>query len=61
VLSEREANIFEMVVGYLWVVMFLTWSTPIYLYPMLYRRNLAMEGSWVPFSVLQMVGEKMRW
>jgi hypothetical protein len=59
--SEREANIPEMVAGYLWVVLFLAWSTPIYLYPMLYRSNLGMEDSWVPFSVLEMVGEKMRW
>jgi hypothetical protein len=59
--SEREANIFEMVAGYSWVVLFLTWSTPIYLYPMLYRSNLGIEDSWVPFSVLKTVGEKMRW
>jgi hypothetical protein len=59
--SKREANVFEMAAGYIWVIVFLTWSTPMYLYPMLYRSNVGMEGSWVPFSVLQMVGERMRW
>jgi lysylphosphatidylglycerol synthetase-like protein (DUF2156 family) len=38
--------------GYIWVIMFFAWSSPIYIYPTLYRVRGGMEDSILPFSVL---------
>lgn len=38
--------------GYVWVVLFLAWSWPAYMYPMLYRTRANSEDSFLPFSVL---------
>lgn len=49
----------ERILGRVWVVAFLTWSTPMYLYPMLWRSNIGLEDSMIPFSVVKML--KQRW
>ena len=38
--------------GYVWVVLFLSWSWPAYMYPMLYRIRKGSEDSLLPFSVV---------
>lgn len=38
------------VFGFIWVLMFLTWSAPAYLYPMMWRSNLGLNDSTIPFS-----------
>ena len=42
----------EKMVGYLWVALFMTWSTPVYLYPILYRSRAGLNDSVVPFSIV---------
>ena len=39
--------------GYAWLVIFLSWSMPVYLYPTLYRTRDSTQGSVLPFSILR--------
>lgn len=39
--------------GYVWLVIFLSWSMPVYLYPTLYRTKGSTQGSVLPFSPLR--------
>ena len=41
-----------VLVGYIWVVLFLSWSWPAYMYPMLYRTREESADSFLPFSVV---------
>lgn len=41
-----------VLLGYIWVVLFLSWSWPAYMYPMLYRTREGSAGSFLPFSVV---------
>jgi len=38
--------------GYVWVVLFLSWSWPAYMYPMLYRAREGSADSFLPISVV---------
>ncbi|OCK82941.1 hypothetical protein K432DRAFT_470169 [Lepidopterella palustris CBS 459.81] len=49
--KQRAASAKEKAVGAAWVALFLTWSTPVYLYPMMWRGALGLEDSTVPWSV----------
>ena len=44
-----------LLVGYIWVVLFLSWSWPAYMYPMLYRTREGSADSFLPFSVVGML------
>ncbi|PVH99772.1 hypothetical protein DM02DRAFT_710414 [Periconia macrospinosa] len=46
-------------VGFVWVAFWLTWSVPAYMYPMLWRANLGLNGSTVSFSFFG--GGEERW
>lgn len=37
-------------VGFIWVSLFLVWTVPVYLYPMMWRSNLGLNDSTIPFS-----------
>ena len=39
--------------GYVWLATLLSWSVPVWLYPMLYRTRSGMQDSVLPFSPLQ--------
>jgi hypothetical protein len=41
----------EMGVGFIWVAMFLTWSIPAYVYPMMWRSQLGLNDSTIPFTL----------
>ena len=41
--------------GYVWVVLFIAWSFPAYMYPMLYRIREGSEDSFLPFSIVRML------
>lgn len=53
--SFRPPSLEERILGRVWVVAFLTWCTPMYLYPMLWRSNMGLEDSTIPFSVVKML------
>lgn len=44
------------VLGYLWVLIFLVWSTPIWIYPSIYQNNGGAKYQMVPFSLLKAAG-----
>lgn len=37
--------------GFAWVAIFLVWSVPAYMYPMLWRANQGLQDSTIPFSL----------
>ncbi|KAH7385344.1 membrane bound O-acyl transferase family-domain-containing protein [Phaeosphaeria sp. MPI-PUGE-AT-0046c] len=39
------------IIGFAWVLVFLTWSVPVYMYPMLWRANQGLQDSTIPFSL----------
>jgi Membrane bound O-acyl transferase family len=43
------------VVGYVWVVVFLAWSTPVWVYPAIRMNNGGVDDRILPFSVLRML------
>ncbi|PYH90290.1 hypothetical protein BO71DRAFT_402341 [Aspergillus ellipticus CBS 707.79] len=49
---NRPASRGERVIGFVWVGLFLAWSLPAYLYPMLYRSNMGLEDSVVSLSII---------
>lgn len=51
----RPPSLGERILGRLWVVAFFTWSIPVYFYPMLWRSNMGLEDSTIPFSVVKML------
>ena len=53
--SNRPAMLIERIVGFTWVTLFLSWSIPVYLYPMLYRTSAGLEDSTIPFSIVRML------
>lgn len=57
--SLRPPSLGERILGRIWVVAFLTWSTPVYFYPMLWRSNMGLEDSTIPFSVVRMLRQGM--
>jgi hypothetical protein len=41
----------EKALGVTWVALFLTWSVPAYIYPMMWRSNQGLTDSTIPFSI----------
>ncbi|TVY80984.1 Acetyltransferase ataH [Lachnellula suecica] len=48
--NERHASLKWRILGYIWVLVFLTWSVPSYLFPILIRSG--QEESIIPFSII---------
>lgn len=40
-------------VGYFWLILFLSWSTPVWSFPLLYRNSGRLKSSIVPFSIVR--------
>lgn len=56
--ETRKSILIGRLIVYAWVGLFLAWSSPAYMYPMMYRRNMGLNDSVVPFSVIGIV---QRW
>jgi len=48
--SDGQAKLWEYIAGYFWVLGFLTWSVPSYLFPVLSRSGPG--NSTIPFSIV---------
>lgn len=44
-------NALTRTIGFAWVSVFLIWSVPAYMYPMLWRANQGLQDSTIPFSL----------
>ena len=54
-MTREETPSWAKVVGYVWVVVFLTWSTPVYVYPAIRRNRGEEKGRILPFSLLRVL------
>jgi hypothetical protein len=52
-IGDTKINIRNKVVGYIWVMSFLVWSTPAWLYPQAARPS---NQSILPFSIIKFLG-----
>lgn len=52
--AAAAASVFRptVLIGYIWVIMFITWSFPAWAYPALYRSRGGEEDSFLRFSIL---------
>lgn len=50
-LSMRLPNTAVKIVGFIWVEVYLIWSVPGYMYPMLWRANQGLNDSTIPYSL----------
>lgn len=50
----------EKGLGFLWVAIFLTWSVPAYMYPMMWRANQGLNDSTIPFSFFGPGAERIK-
>lgn len=48
------------ILGYLWVMVFMVWSTPIWIYPSLSRNKAEDKYQVVPFSVVKWIGKNSK-
>ena len=53
--SKKSTSHWIRLLGHVWVVLFLAWSWPAYMYPMLYRVREGSEDSFLPFSIVRML------
>ena len=53
--SGGRNSYWNRLLGYIWVVLFVSWSWPAYMYPMLYRIRQGSEDSFLPFSIVSML------
>lgn len=49
------------VIGYVWLVCFLAWSTPVWAYPAMSRNQGAAKDKVLPFSVIGMLRSGVGW
>ncbi|KAF2499668.1 hypothetical protein BU16DRAFT_279495 [Lophium mytilinum] len=56
----KLSRLLERVVGFIWVALFLTWSVPAYMYPMMWRGNLGLNDSTIPFSFFGSNAERLQ-
>ncbi|EGD96737.1 acetyltransferase [Trichophyton mentagrophytes] len=52
---SRERYLLEKCVGFVWVGAFMIWSSPAYVYPLMYRVNSGQDDSIIPFSIIKML------
>ena len=51
--AARPPTLIARLVGHAWVLAFLVWSTPIWLYPAVYRNRGEEKDGVLPFSVIK--------
>lgn len=49
-LKQRPPPLWVRVLGRIWLILFLVWTIPAWVYPALCRRKGGTEGSTLPFS-----------
>jgi len=49
---EKDIKLWHRVIGMIWVVLFLSWSYPSYMYPLVYRTRAGYDDGVVPWSVI---------
>ena len=49
---EKDIKLSHRVIGMIWVVLFLSWSYPSYMYPLMYRTRAGYDDGVVPWSVI---------
>ncbi|KAF3481673.1 TRI7 [Arthroderma uncinatum] len=54
---SRPYYLVEKIVGFIWVGVFMVWSSPMYVYPMMYRINTGQEDSVIPFSIMKLLAQ----
>ena len=54
--SVRSSSLGARLIGYCWVVAFLAWSTPVWLYPRLYANEGQKKDEYLPFSIVKRLG-----
>ncbi|OAL66244.1 hypothetical protein A7C99_3352 [Trichophyton rubrum] len=52
---SRGSYLLEKCVGFVWVCAFMIWSSPAYVYPLMYRVNSGQDDSIIPFSIIKML------
>nr|A0A455LM26.1 RecName: Full=Acetyltransferase atnC; AltName: Full=Arthripenoid biosynthesis cluster protein C [Arthrinium sp.]AYO60876.1 O-acyl transferase AtnC [Arthrinium sp.] len=58
--KERKTGIWKKVVGFIWVVFWMSLTSPWYMFPS--RRKVAGEAAWVlPFNLTEVIGMPMMW
>jgi len=58
--ASKPSNKLERVVGFVWVASFLTWSVPAYVYPMMWRTQLGLNDSTIPFTLFESNSERIK-
>ncbi|KAF2464157.1 uncharacterized protein BDR25DRAFT_98668 [Lindgomyces ingoldianus] len=58
--TARMPRAAERSVGFLWVSIFLTWSVPAYMYPMMWRTNQGLNDSTIPYSLFGSGAERFK-
>lgn len=58
--TARITRTAERSLGFLWVSIFLTWSVPAYMYPMMWRANQGLNDSTVPYSFFGLGAERWK-
>lgn len=51
---------FAKILGYIWVVIFMVWSTPAWIYPSLYANRGEDKDLIVPFSLVKAIYENLK-
>ena len=57
---QSKQIIMSKILRYIWVVIFLVWSTPVWIYPSMRMNRGEEKDTVVPFSVLRLVGSMVR-
>jgi hypothetical protein len=50
----------ERCFGYIWVAGWLTWTVPGYMYPMMWRTNMGLNDSTIPFTLFRGGDERVK-
>ncbi|KAF2799621.1 hypothetical protein K505DRAFT_345774 [Melanomma pulvis-pyrius CBS 109.77] len=55
----RLSKVAENGIGFSWVSLFLAWSVPTYVYPMMWRSNQGLNDSTIPFTLFSSNAERI--
>lgn len=57
--ETRLSKVAENGIGFSWVSLFLAWSVPAYVYPMMWRSNQGLNDSTIPFTLFGSNAERI--
>ena len=60
--SEPQAGVlgWQKVLGFVWVALFFSWATPVWVYPQLRRNTGAVSDCPLPLSIIQVVKSRLK-